>query len=204
MRSILLVISLLNSFLLIAHNANEINYILEKKQDNWQLAIHLTPQTAIQLIEHLKPELREQSVIRLADYYDNFTDYFNKSIQVQLENTATVLRFLDADLNHHDAVMYFKILNAPDSFESYSIKIESFVEVFRRLSNQVTVIKKDGTYTCYLNKEVRNCSSEIKQLEAHSKSRFLILGLFLVIVGGGTYIFFPSAHKFFFRLASNR
>ena len=68
------------------HNPDEISYDFVIDETSQTLTIHFTPKSAIDLLEHLKPELINKSVIKLADYLEDFTEYFNKTVALEIDD----------------------------------------------------------------------------------------------------------------------
>ena len=194
MRLSIFILSLFSCTVLSAHNFNEVTYIIEKPAENWQLSIHFTPKTAIDLLEYLHPELKEENVLRLADYYADFTAYFNETIQLSLDDQTVELQLRQAQLNLHDAAMNFELLGAPDVFKDYTIKVNSFLKIFQNPINVVKVITKNNTKTCHLNKQTRICSTQIQSAAIPLKDPMLMTGLLLFIIGGGS-MFFLAQHN---------
>lgn len=179
-----------------AHDPNQITYHFNEAG---QLKIHLTPKGAFDILQHIRPDLAAESVIRLSDYYPVFTDYFNETIELSLAGHAIDFAFLEADLGKHDATISFKLLDFPGNYDAYTLSVRSFTELYRRVNNMVNIPGQGGNHTFVLNDENHLASyeqvalSEKKMEEAASGEKgeyswvfFLVsgaLGLLLVIVG---------------------
>jgi len=179
-----------------AHDPNQITYHFNEAG---QLNIHLTPKGAFDVLQHIRPDLAAESVIRLSDYYPAFTDYFNETIELTLADQSIDFAFLEADLGKHDATISFKLLDFPGNYDAYTLSIRSFTELYRRVNNTVNIPGQGGSHTFVLDDKNHLASyeqvalSEKKMEEAASGEKgeyswvfFLVsgaLGLLLVIVG---------------------
>ena len=157
MKSFLKSICWLSSFALYssmswAHTPNQISYTFEQQADQGQLIVHLTPKGAMDLIQTIKPELREAAIINLYDYYDEFTEYFNENINLHIDGKEAHFSFLEANLIEHDASIAFAIDHFPASFDLVSIEVTAFLEVYQRVQNYVSFHLPAGTLKKTLDK----------------------------------------------------
>lgn len=135
-----------------AHTPNQISYTFEQQGTQGQLIIHLTPKGAIDLIQTIKPELREAAIINLYDYYDEFTEYFNENINLHIDEKEAQFSFREANLIEHDASIAFTIDHFPASFDLVSIEVNAFLEVYQRVQNYVSFHLTDSTLKKTLDK----------------------------------------------------
>ena len=142
-----------------AHNQNEINYNIYRENGQWQLTVHLTPQTVLAAIEHLHPALRGEAVIRIPDYQADLVNYLQENISIQFDAKAVSMDFQKADLLAHDGYAHFLLPDAPESFEQYYVEIQSFRGLFRRTINRVILVKDGHASTCVLTGNQVACAS---------------------------------------------
>lgn len=157
MKSFLKSICWLSSFALYssmcwAHTPNQISYTFEQQADQGQLTVHLTPKGAIDLIQTIKPELREAAIINLHDYLDEFTEYFNENIHLRIDGQNARFSFQNANLIEHDASIAFAVDHFPASFDLVSIEVNAFLEVYQRVQNYVSFNLPNGTLKKTLDK----------------------------------------------------
>jgi len=166
-----------------SHNTNEITYEFELNKTNNTLLIHFTPKSAIDLIRTINPELKQETIIKLDDYHADFTDYFNKTINLKVENSMVYFSFVYADLQSHDAVFGLKIIGIPKEYNQLELEITSFLEVYKRTTNFV-MFKTENNYLEYnLDKDNRIYKSTINDetnIEVFD-FKFAILLLFVSI-----------------------
>lgn len=120
-----------------AHNPNEITYNFDVNEGSKTLTIHFTPKAAIDLIRQIKPELQEESIIKLDDYSAEFTDYFNKTIDLKIENNDIQFSFISAELHEHDATILLNLVSVPENYERVEMQITSYLNIYKRVENYV-------------------------------------------------------------------
>ena len=184
MRTVLIISSILCSIsFLQGHNQNEINYKIFRDQDQWQLTVHLTPQTVMKTIEHLHPELQNQAVIHIPDYEPDLLKYLQSTISIQFDEQSVTMDFLQSDLMAHDGFIHFRLSGAPASFDHHIIGIESFQGLFRRTINSVFLETEEQTYTCVLTGKNNTCNSHTPSVNnAGWTGSYRTSGTFLLIV----------------------
>lgn len=144
----LVLLVMLTRFQAYAHDPSQITYNFNEAG---HLSIHLTPKGAFDVLQHIRPDLASESVIRLSDYYPAFTDYFNETIELSLAGQAIDFTFLAADLGKHDATISFKLLDFPGNYDAYTLSIRSFTELYRRVNNTVNIPDLGGNHTFVLD-----------------------------------------------------
>lgn len=153
----LVLLVMLTRFQAYAHDPNQITYNFNEAG---HLSIHLTPKGAFDVLQHIRPDLASESVIRLSDYYPAFTNYFNETIELSLAGEAIDFTFLEADLGKHDATISFKLLDFPGNYEGYTLSIRSFTELYRRVNNTVNITDQGGNHTFVLDDKNHLASDE--------------------------------------------
>ena len=137
-----------------AHDPSQITYHFKR---DGILEIHLTPKGAVDLLTTIQPELEHQAVINPNEYYDTFTTYFNESIELQVGEESLGFSFLSADLAGHDAVMTFQVDGYSGDYTGYQLMLNSFTEVYRRVSNQVKMELPHSNQICQLGQKEKTC-----------------------------------------------
>lgn len=138
-----------------AHDPSQITYHFKK---DGELQIHLTPKGAVDLLSTILPELAHQAVINPNEYYDTFTAYFNETIEMQVGEESLGFSFLSADLAGHDAVMTFEVDGFAGDYIDYELRLNSFTDVYRRVSNQVKVELPHSNQICQLGQKEQACA----------------------------------------------
>ncbi len=132
-----------------AHNPYEVSYFF--KYEEKELVIHLTPQTAVDLLKHLNEELADQSMIVVSDHHTELSAYLKSTIHFYVNGERVGLTFKNAALTAHDATIRFSLDNLTESLEQYAIEITSFTEVYTPIKNYVNI--------GYGNKKIRHILS---------------------------------------------
>ncbi|MDC6365074.1 MULTISPECIES: DUF6702 family protein [Flavobacteriaceae] len=142
-----------------AHNANDISYFFNL--DTKELNIYLTPKSAVDLLKNLHAEIDRSTLINLSDYTADFETYFNEKLGLNISGTSVEFKLTGFDLNTHDASLHFALENLPKHPETYQIKVESFLDVYEKGKNYVSIsaegqkhryafnntkIERDGTF----------------------------------------------------------
>jgi len=149
-----LLISLFFAGKVAAHDPSQITYYFQK---DGSLQVHLTPKGAVDLLTTIVPELNQQAVINPNDYYDTFTAYFNETIHLQVGGESLDFSFLNADLAGHDAVMNFQVNGFSGDYTGYELQLNSFTDVYRRVSNHVKIELPDQNQLCQLGQREQKC-----------------------------------------------
>lgn len=131
-----------------AHDPSQITYDFNEAG---QLNIHLTPKGAFDVLQHIRPDLASESVLRLSDYYPDFTNYFNETIELTIAGKPIAFTLLKADLGKHDAIMVFKLVGFAGDYASYELFISSFTELYHRVNNTVSIPTQEGKHTFSLD-----------------------------------------------------
>lgn len=134
-----LLFSIFATFQVKAHDPDQFtyNFITNNKQS--VLRIHLTPKSAIDLLITQQPDYEREAVISLSDHYAVFTDYFNKTIKLCLDQQPVELKFLAADLTRHDAYFELELVGFNENFDHFDLKLSSFTDIYRRATNYVKI-----------------------------------------------------------------
>lgn len=125
-----------------AHNPNEMQYDFKLDADHSTLEIHLTPITLVALVQHLYPELKDEKLIKLEDYVEDFEVYFNSTIEFKTDNETFEYELTSYNLYDHDAWLKFKVKAASKAVSTFDLTLTSFSTVYKRISNVVTVSSK--------------------------------------------------------------
>ncbi len=120
-----------------AHDPDQISYHFAKSGDHGTLTIHFTPKSALDLLLSLHTEFDENAVIRLADYQEDFTRYFNETILLQIAEKKIGFSFKEAEFNGHDASISFALTGFEGTYNDLNINISSFTEIYRRTGNHL-------------------------------------------------------------------
>lgn len=156
-----------------AHNPNEMQYDFKLDADHSTLEIHLTPMTLVALVQHLYPELKDEKLIKLEDYVEDFEAYFNSTIQFKTENEAFQYELMSYNLYDHDAWLKFKVKAPSKVVSTFDLTLTSFTTVYKRISNVITVSSKQIDIKFKLNgnqkyyKYKKNQDSAIKEDVLH-------------------------------------
>lgn len=125
-----------------AHNPNEVQYDFKLDANHSTLEIHLTPMTLVALVQHLYPELKDEKLIKLEDYVEDFEFYFNSTIAFKTEHETFQYELMSYNLYDHDAWLNFKVKAASKAVSTFDLILTSFTTVYKRISNVVTVSSK--------------------------------------------------------------
>ena len=136
-----------------AHSPNEIGYVIDPS--NGTLSVHSTQRGLIDLIKSLKPELNDEIQFNLNKERVTFTEYFNSTIMICLDDKEVELTLKEARLESHDAILLFTYQQETNTFNDISLKISSFTEIYRRTKNIVRLMSVDGSTTFYLDRNVQ-------------------------------------------------
>lgn len=163
-----------------AHDSDHIRYRFWQEGQAGTLTIYLTPERAIDLVQHLMPDLQQQHVIRIGDYLQELTQYFNQSIDLQIQDRNIRLGLLNADFLSHEATMEFRLENFPGSFDNYHLELSSFTEVYQHLNNHVSLELPSGTQDCVLDAKEMICASETSMMagDLHLSAPVSVVGYF--------------------------
>ena len=197
-----------------AHAPDQINYIFEEDERGGRLTIHFTPQGAIDLITSLKPELAKEPIIKLKNYYDEFTAYFNRTIDLKVGGKRPKLIFKKGNLIPHDATMVYQLSGTPRFHGDFKISIASFIEIYRYTRNHVTVNLANRQEKCVLDRSRKTCSFDLpqytpgnQQLTSFDKNTednsnpftSWIGGLSLVLIGLAVFVIMKYGIKRYFQ-----
>ncbi len=143
-----------------AHDPDQIGYRFTQTDGTGILTVHFTPKTAWDLLLSLHAEFDENTLIRLSDYQDDFTQYFNQTLELQLGQKMIHLKFREAEFGHHDASIQFELEGFEDSYDQVDIRISSFTEIYRRTSNHVFFPGEEEVILNLANQNYSNVRTE--------------------------------------------
>ena len=181
--------------LLSAHSLNQVNYVFSQDENGGFLKVHFTPKGAIDLLMTLKPELKDQSTIRLQDYFAEYTEYFNNTVDFKIDKQALKFQIEKGDLISHDATLVFRFKNDLAYEGVIDVKITSFTEILRKIRNNVIITTPIKKYTCSLTKGTPSCSLSIPEYtnnKFNSLYIWLVGALFLLIIA---YVLFKRLNS---------
>lgn len=192
MRSYYLIIGFLLycSTITLAHNPDQITYVFGQEKGKTSLKILLTVQSAIDLLEYLKPERIDEKVISLHKHYQDFAIYFKNRIELLLNNEEVQFRFIDADLKHHDAWLLFELDEPVTSLDVYEISVLSFIEIYQNVINHVKVEASSGIKSHVLSQYKRTCFAEhLDRSKMIDQQKLSLMPYTLLICLGGMGVF---------------
>lgn len=179
----LLLILFLFTNLLRAHSLNQINYVFDKDEKGGFLKVHFTPKGAIDLLVTLKPELKDQSTIRLQDYFAEYSEYFNRTIDFKIDEKPLEFEVEKGDLTSHDATLVFRFKNDLTYEGAIDVKVTSFTEILRRIKNYIIVVTPIEKYQCTLTTNNPSCSLNIPKRHTISNTLYIwLIGALLLLV----------------------
>ncbi len=141
---------------LAAHNPGEISYVFQQKTKT--LTIHCTTKSIIDLLQHLDPETKKLSTIKLENYQEEYVDYFNDNIELCINGERVELVIVNSNLDRHDATLEFNLLGDPKTWEEVEITVNSFTEIYRKPYNFVKFELDHGTQKFLFNKNSKKVS----------------------------------------------
>ncbi len=120
-----------------AHNPNDISYFF--RLDEKQLVIHLTPKSAIDLLEHMHPQLRNESQFSLHSYSMDFQSYFDGHVSLTIDRIPISMALIETQLDKHDGKLVFELVNVPNTVKDFELTISSFLGLYKKVKNYVFV-----------------------------------------------------------------
>ena len=173
-----------------AHSPYEISYEINLNQEHPTLTVHLTPKTALDLVSYLKPELANQTVIKLDDYTKEYTEYINENLLVFADEQAVHFIFQQANLSQHDATLVFTIAQLPALASHFKLTANCFTDIYRKPQNIIKLQLPSGQQTFYLTKQNRQCTTSVKIVATKMKEIYALWAIGLLISGSiGIYFF---------------
>lgn len=169
-----------------ANDTAQISYLLAREGT---LTIHLPPKGALDLVQYLKPALETEPVVKWNDHYPAFNKYFNQTIDLKIKGEGVRFRLQQVDLNQDDTIMVFEMVKFPGNYEQFEISLNSFTEVYKRVTNQVIIELPSGQQVFILKDDQITCSYDqvvVPQLEEtdlaqHQYQIYLWLGGFFLL-----------------------
>ncbi|UJH67708.1 DUF6702 family protein [Allomuricauda sp. SCSIO 65647] len=167
-----------------AHNPYEVSYFFKYEQK--ELVIHLTPQTVVDLLQHLNEELADQSMIVISDYHAELSAYLKSTIHFYVNGEPIGLTFKNAALTQHDATIRFSLEHLKESLERYTIEIISFTEVYTPIKNYVNIQYGDKKIRHILNRGNISAKGNINTIDERlttKKVNLLSISGFVILTG---------------------
>ncbi|MEM9722161.1 MAG: hypothetical protein AAGA10_23035 [Bacteroidota bacterium] len=155
-----------------AHDPGQISYIFQTDAERATLTVHFTPKGAMDLLLQQRPALHNEPILYLENHLDVYTDYFNKQIHLAYQGRGLRFQLIEGDLLSHDAHLTFVVEDFPGSFEGMSLQVDSFTELYRRLSNLVVVEFPSGRRSWQLNSGQRSCVLSENMATAANSDQF--------------------------------
>ncbi|MEN1785821.1 MAG: hypothetical protein AAGF77_11865 [Bacteroidota bacterium] len=138
-----------------AHQPNEISYFL--KWEEQQLIIHLTPKSAIDLLEYIDPQLKEKNHFLLGAYHHVFQDYFRTHSSCIVDGIPLDFQLMESNLNKHDATLTFRWTKLQGPPKSITMVLNGFQEVYKRVRTHVFIDDGKQKYHYNLTKNQKEC-----------------------------------------------
>ncbi|OEK04106.1 hypothetical protein BFP71_11505 [Roseivirga misakiensis] len=136
-----------------AHDPDQFSYQFSYGKGANEMIIHLTPKSAFDLILSLKPDLSDTAVIRLKDYIVDYANYFNKTVQLDINNNKVDFILYATNLTEHDATLSFQINGYKGAYDDFRLSISSFTEIYHHTENNVRVPTSQGELNFILDKD---------------------------------------------------
>ena len=171
-----------------AHDPDQIGYHFRLNKEIPTLKVHFTPKSALDLIMYLKPELKDQEAIRLADYGADYEQYFSETVNLYVGGSAISFKLVESDLLQHDATLTFHLSGIPREVQGFQVVVTSFTEIYQRTINKVTIESIEATTSFALDSylytedqpDFQLYAGEIKATEASLRAIWPFYMLFLV------------------------
>ena len=164
-----------------AHNPNEISYFF--KMDQKELVIHLTPKSAIDLLESLHPHLKKEHQFSLRSFDKDFQRYFKERVLFKVNDSAIPLQLVETRLNDHDATLRFIMEDVPQRPEHFQISVLSFTEVYKRTKNHVFLYSRTTKQHYALDVGHKTIAGDFKQNEnQHLNTKIILLSISLIFM----------------------
>jgi len=179
-KSILVLLLGIFPALMNGHNPNEVQYDFKLSSNVPTLEIHLTPITLVNLVKHLYPELKDAKTIKLEDYVNDFEAYFNSTVLLKTEGKTFQYKLMSYNLYDHDASLNFRVLNEISLSKIYSIEIDAFCSVYKRIRNTVRLNIHGVERKYQLNRSKRQ--TEVSFLTVQKSETSYVVLMFLVCV----------------------
>lgn len=169
------------------HNPNEIAYFFQL--DKNELIIHLTPKSAIDILEESHPLLQLESQFQLDAYTPDFERYFQEHVHLGLNGSPIRLQLMETQLDKHDAKLTFRLEEIPLVADDFKVTISSFVGLYKRLKNHVFLIQGNHKQHYALNAtqtSIRSTMPRMKKQKGNWRPSvfsggMLLLGLSVVL-----------------------
>ena len=165
-----------------AHEPNEIYYSITANNQKKQLIIRFTPVAATNLLYYLKPELKSETEVSLADYVKDFETYFNKTIDLKIDKQS--IQFVlneHHNLQTHEAMLVFALKDIQTYDSEFEITVSSYLDFNDKVLNVVRVDLDGEKTNCILGKNSKTCSSTNKVNLSDSILVLVAIGLLLAV-----------------------
>lgn len=186
MKNVLIIVFVMTSQALFGHSANELTCTLENRSGQWELLLETTPQSVLDMVVRIHPELRHESFINPEDYQEGILVFLEETIELSLDGKNQTYQIVATDLDEHNATIRLKLRNAPNQFSNYKLRISCYDQIY---SNPIYVFKiRNGEQltTRILYTDSAFVSGEMEE----KKSSFLIWGSLTLFLGAVTLMFF--------------
>ncbi|PRX56398.1 hypothetical protein CLV81_0395 [Flagellimonas meridianipacifica] len=140
---------------LFSHQPNQLTYTFTLDGETSTLTIRFTPKTLLDILEFVKPGLRDSSRINLNNYKDELCEYFGERILLNENSLRGKLSITEMNLIAHEAFITFVSDDSLDFSKGLHIKINCLADVYNRLENFVFIKHLKSTDRYALSKENR-------------------------------------------------
>lgn len=167
-----------------AHSKTEIGYRFIEEKEKTYLEVHLTSATIFDLLYELHPELKSRASLKLSSYHADYEAYFNKTLDLTLNNQHQMLVYEESNLIIHDSRIKFLIQGFEDQIESYALTVNGF-DFYKNPTFTVFFTTPTITETHRLTKEHSSCSGAIRAVSHQNSAPQLspLWALFILPLG---------------------
>lgn len=173
-----------------AHHPNEVSYFF--KLDEKELVVHLTPKSAIDILEHLYPDLKEQNHFLLASYSADLETYFNEHTVLTINDQVVSLGMVETHLNVHDATIKFELSDIPIKPKNFTITATGLLDVYKKGKNHVFLFTNGSKRHYVLDSSKNKVEIRIQNIEnQNSMNKFWVLAgsFFFMILSIGFAVY---------------
>ena len=135
----LIVIFLICSTTVFSHQPNQMTYNFKLNKEESTLIIHFTPKTVIDILEFIKPELKDSVSINLYAHKEEVYNYFSERILLNKKRLKGRFSIGEINLISHDAFITFVLDDSIDFSDNLQIKISSLTDIYNRSENFVFI-----------------------------------------------------------------
>lgn len=183
--AILLTITGLSSELK-AHSPSDLVIDFVEAEEGLELTMQTTPQTIMDLIGHLHPDLKGQP-LNMHQYTMDIVSYFNNELDLNINGVDQQFVAVDYNFNQHDAFIRFELSSAIRYVEGFNLEVN--VLKFYNQPQYFVTIPYLGTQRQYLLSASQNTCSEASDFAVARASffgtdRLAIVALLVLCIGG--------------------